>query len=190
MSLGIVSCICSQKIGITINRVNVAFTAMLLIYEGMIINQKLQWRYDSKWMFAGCLMIMIHCILLQHVFITMANNCYQDLLQLCIGSASMLYVWGYMAKRIEKTILGRILALIGKESLYVMALHIVGFFLCTSMFWHLGILSPDGPHGMYTYNIAGNWWQLAAYVIFGIIVPLMTIGIFRWIRNFVIVKFS
>lgn len=184
--MGVLSCILSQKLNITINRVNVAFTAILLIYEGFVINQKLKLKYNNKWMLTICVIIVIHSIIMQYVRITMAKNCYQDLFQLCIGSASVLYVWGYIAKKIENTFVGNVLALIGKESLYIMSLHIMGFFICSSLLWKLGILSIDSPHGMYTYNQTGNFWQLAIYVVFGITFPLVIVGIFRKLK----LKFS
>lgn len=37
----------------------------------------------------------------------------------------------YIGKRIEKYIVGKAIAYVGKESFYVMALHFVGFKLCT-----------------------------------------------------------
>lgn len=129
---------------------------------------------------------MIHIIVIQHVRIVMAKNCYQDLFQLCIGTASVLYVWGYIAKKIENSFIGNVLALIGKESLYIMSLHIIGFFICSSLFWKFGIISIDSPHGMYTYNQTGSYWQLAIYVVFGITFPLVILFIFRILK----LKFS
>lgn len=40
----------------------------------------------------------------------------------------MLY---YIGKHIEKNVVGKAIAYVGKESFYVMALHFVGFKLCT-----------------------------------------------------------
>ena len=156
---------------------------MLLIYIGMCINQYLKLKYDNGWIFAICLLLFIQCVVLQHVTIVMAKNSYQDLFQLCIGSCCAIYVLGYVARKIEKTYIGDFLSLMGRESLYLMALHILGFFICSSLLWKMDLISPDDKHGMYTYCREGHWGILFLYVLFGIFVPLAIIFVYRQIRR-------
>lgn len=47
----------------------------------------------------------------------------------------MLY---YIGKHIEKNVVGKAIAYVGKESFYVMALHFVGFKLCTLALQSIG----------------------------------------------------
>lgn len=186
--LAIVSCLLTQNYSITISRFSTAVTAMFLIWVGMFINKRLCWSYDNKWMFIGCLLIFTQCILLEKVRITMANNQYQDILQIVVGSSCLIYVWGYIAKRISNTLIGRFLAMVGRESLYVMALHILGFFICNSLLKTIGVYSSDSPHGLYTYNMDGNVCVLVLYILFGIGVPLLTICVFRKIIGLLVRK--
>lgn len=177
------SCVLTQNYGFTISRFSTAVTAMFLIWVGMIINKRLCWTYDNKWMFAGSLLIFIQCILLGKVHITMANNQYQDILQIVIGSSSLIYIWGYIGKRISKTLVGRFLALIGRESLYVMALHILGFFMCNSLLKSMSVFTSDSPHGLYTYDMNGNLLIFLFYMVFAIGVPLLIISGFRVVKG-------
>lgn len=186
--LAIASCVLTQNYGITISRFSTAVTAMFLIWVGMIINKRLCWTYDNKWMFLGSLLIFIQCILLGKVSVKMANNQYQDILQIVIGSSSLIYIWGYIGKRISKTFVGRFLALVGRESLYVMALHILGFFMCDSLLKSMDVFTSDSSHGLYTYKMNGNVLLFLLYMAFAIGVPLLVIKVFRLIMGMFYVR--
>ena len=186
MAIG--SCVLTQNYGITISRISIAVTAMFLIWIGMIINKRLCWSYDNKWMFVGCLFIFVQCILLGKVRITMANNQYQDILQIVVGSSCLIYVWGYIAKRISDSYIGRFLALVGRESLYVMALHIVGFFICNSLLKVFGVFSIHSPHGMYTFDLNGNICLFLLYMFFAVGVPLLIIKGIRMMKAKIFVR--
>lgn len=186
----IISCVLTQKFDFTISRVNITVTAMLLIYIGVYINQHIRLKFDNLVVFLICLLFFIQCVLLQHITIVLAKNCYQDLFQLCIGSCCAVYVLGYSAKKIENTLIGDFLSLLGRESLYLMALHIFGFFICSSVLWKVGLVSANGSHGMYTYCREGNWGVLFLYVLFGLFVPLTTVFVIRQIKKGVIYLLS
>lgn len=183
--LATASCICTQKYGIKIPRLSTAFSAMFLIWTGMIINQKFKWTFDNNWMLVICIIIFTQYVLLQKVTLKLANNRYQDMMQLSVGTCSLIYIWGYIAKRITKTFAGRVLSKLGRESFYLMALHIFGFFLCNSLLKNLGVFSELSPHGLYTYNMNGNFWVFILYLLFGILVPMLIISCFRSIKTFI-----
>ena len=178
----IISCILTQKFDITITRINIAITAMLLITIGMLLHQYLKLKYDNVWVFTICLLLFMQCVILQHVTIVMARNSYQDLFQLCIGSCCVVYVLGYIAKKIERTLVGFFLSWMGRESLYLMAFHILGFFVCSSILWKTGAIAPESGHGMYTYCTRDNWGVLVLYVFCGIFVPFIIMFVFRQTR--------
>ena len=48
-----------------------------------------------------------------------AKNEYQDLVFLTIGCSAAIIIWKYIAQIIQKSLIGRFLALMGKESLYL-----------------------------------------------------------------------
>ena len=163
-----VSCTMTQKCDVTISRFSAAATAMWLIWWGMIINRRWKWTFEKWWGLAIAVIVFLHCILLQRSGITMARNDYQDLVNLVVGSTSAIYIWGFIAKRIENLRVGRFLALMGRESLYLMAFHIIGLFVCNSLMLKLGIFAIGDEKGLYTYNMGNNWLLLLIYVLFAI----------------------
>lgn len=164
-----VSCTLTQKCNVTISRFSAAATAMWLIWWGMIINRRWKWTFEKWWGLAIAVILFLHCILLQKVGITLARNDYQDLINLVVGSTSAIYIWGFIAKRIENLHIGRFLALMGRESLYLMAFHIVGLFVCNSLMVKLGIFALGDEKGLYAYNMGDNWLLLLIYVLFAIV---------------------
>lgn len=179
LSMSIISCVLTQKYSFTISRFSVSLTAMWLIWMGMIVNQRLKWTYDNFWGFLISIVVFVMCFVLQHVRLTMATNQYQDLLHLCGGTLCYIYICCFIARKIEHTIVGNMLAIIGKESLYIMALHILGFFMCNSVLTMGGVFSADAHRGMYTFSIDENVALFLLYLLFGIGVPLVFAFCFR-----------
>ena len=182
----IASCVMTQIFSLTINRLNVSITAMALIYLGKKIYQDYQWTFDNTFYFIISCLIFVSVVFLQKEHITMARNKYQDILQLCVGGGTLLYIWGYIAKRIVSTWVGKLLALIGRESLYIMALHIVGFFICNSLMELLGVYQQGDPKGMYTYKMQGNILIFICYMVFAIGFSLTSINLFRRLKSIIL----
>ena len=89
-----------------------------------------------------------------------------------------------MSKRIiENSFIGKILALMGRESLYLMAFHIIGFFICNSIMVRLGFFSVIDTKGLYTFVMGNNGWFLLAYVISGVVSSFAIIYTFRSIKE-------
>ena len=130
-----ISCIMTQLFQFTINRINVTLTAMGLIYIGMGIYQKQKIRFNNPWLMIVSVLIFVgHVVLIHDNYnIALAKNQYPDGIILVIGSCCYLYIVGFISKKIEKTIVGNVVAYIGEKSLYIMALHITGFFICNSI---------------------------------------------------------
>ena len=177
------SCVLSQNFAITISRFSTSATAMFLIWWGMIINKKWQWKYDQGWACLLAFFIFGHCILRCKDEMVLAQNQYQSLPYLVVGCASAIYCWGYIGKKIEGRWIGRALALLGRESLYLMAFHIIGFFICNSLMVQWGIFTMDSPRGLYTFKLGDNGWLLLVYVAFGVIVPLAIMYVFRKLKS-------
>ena len=180
LSLMTVSCILTQVFQLTINRVNITMTAMGLIYAGMLINQKLKLKFNNPWiMIASVLTFAGSIVIHNNINVNLANNQYPDVITLVAVSCCFLYFVGFFAKTIENSILGNALAYIGRDSLYIMALHIMGLFACNSILLKCGVFSSTSSHGMYTYILNGNIWLLLIYTVFGVSVPLLIMFVFR-----------
>lgn len=186
--LAVSSCILTQRFNISISRFSTALTSMFLIWWGMIINQKWEWLYDNFWIFLIAFIVILHYIYLQNGIIVLAKNRYQDLGFLLLGSSAYIYFWGFLGKKIQKTMIGYFLSLMGRESLYLMAFHILGFFLCNSFLFSLGIFNPNDPKGMYTYVIGDNFLLLLIYLIFSIGVSFVLLYIWRLLIGFFSLK--
>lgn len=181
--LAAISCVLSQKYNITISRFSTALTAMFLIWWGMIINKKWQWKYNQWWVFIIAIIIFVHCVLMHKVRMVLAHNCYQDLPMLIVGSSAAIYIWGFIGRKIENNFIGKCLALMGRESLYLMAFHIIGFFICNSIMVRLGFFTVNDTKGLYTFDMGNNGWFLLAYVISGVVSSFAIIYAFRGVQG-------
>lgn len=106
--------------------------------------------------------------------VSLNGNEYKDILQLLVAAPAVLYIIMYIGKHIETNIVGKAVAYIGKDSFYVMALHFVGFKLCTLALQGIGYgvsLSDLTP------GVGGNMLLLFVYAFFGVGFPLF----FLWI---------
>ena len=130
LSMCMVAGILSNKYGLTIRRFSNTFTAMLLIYVGKIMYQKMKLSFDNGYLAIACGLIAfeVACML---GGVALNGNEYKDILQLLVAASAVLYIIMYIGKQIEANVVGKAIAYIGKESFYVMALHFVGFKLCT-----------------------------------------------------------
>lgn len=188
--LASVSCILSQIYGITFSRISTSITALALIWCGMIINQKWKWQYDSPWGVMIALTVFAHCIIMQKGHMVLAHNCYQDMVQLIAGSTAAIYIYGFGAKKIVHCAVGKFLAWMGRESLYLMAFHIIGFFICNSALEYLGVFSNTSPKGLYTHLIGDNYLLLCLYVMCGIAVPFILLYIWRITQEKVLTRIT
>lgn len=177
--IAIGSCVMTQKSGFTVNRISTAMSAMFLMWWGMILNRQIMKNFHGKWMFWLALIVFIHCVIMQRTELKLAKNEYQDLVFLTVGCSAAIIIWKYVAQIIQKTMIGRFIVLIGKESLYLMMFHILGFFMCNSLLEYLGVFSVDDKKGLYTYAMGDNWGLLSLYVFFGVTVPLGIMFIYR-----------
>lgn len=180
-----VSCVLSQRYGITVSRFSTSATAMFLIWWGMIVNQKLSWQYNKWWVLVIAILVFTHCVFMQRGVMSLAGNKYQDLILLTVGSTAAIYVWGFIGRKIENSFIGRFLALLGRESLYLMAFHIIGFFICNSLLVKVGVFTTGNEMG-YTYNIGNNFLLLLLYVSFAIGTSFVLLYGYRGVKKILI----
>ena len=172
--------IMSNKYGLTVRRFSNTFTAMLLIYTGKVMYQKMKLSFDNGFVTVVCTLIVfeVACML---GGVALNGNTYKDILQLIVAAPAVLYIIMYIGKHIEHLHVGKALAYIGNNSFYVMALHIVGFKLCTMTLNAIGFVG--GILGELTPNIGCNVLLLLLNVLFGVGFPLVFMWGFRKVKG-------
>lgn len=150
LGLTTVSGILSNKYGLTLRRFSNVFTAMILIQIGWLMNRKFCFKYDNLFIAVICAMIgfEVACML---GGVALNANEYKDITQLIIASPAILYCIMYMGKKIENTLIGKGLAKVGRESFYIMALHLAGMKICTMSLRAVNL-------GGYTRRINSKCW--------------------------------
>lgn len=176
----ILSGILSNKYDLTIRRFSNVFTAMLLINIGWIMNRKWKLNYDNGFLVIVCLMISFEVVCMLGGVSLNGNN-YADILQLIIVAPAILYCIMYLGKKIEHTAIGKGLAYIGYDSFYIMALHFVGFKICSII---VGRFNLGGVQTDLTPNVGNNLPLFVIYLLFGVCFPLLFMYLFRKIKKF------
>lgn len=175
----IISCQLTNIVGFTIPRVNNTITAMWLIYCGYLMMNVLKLKFDNNFAAVFCGLVVYHIATMQGGIVLNSNE-YTDVLSLTISAVAALYVIAYLSKKIENGAVGKALAWCGKESFYIMALHFVGFKLCTLL------LSVFGVNLQLSSLLAPadqNIWFTLLYLCFGVMFPLIFIVGFRWVKR-------
>lgn len=182
LAMCIVAGILSNKYGLTIRRFSNTFTAMLLIYVGKIMYQKMKLSFDNWYLaiICGLIAFEVACML---GGVALNGNEYKDILQLLVAAPAVLYIIMYIGKHIETNVAGKAIAYVGKESFYVMALHFVGFKLCTLALQGIGYRGASLSD--LTPGVGGNILLLFVYAFFGVGFPLVFMWGFRRVRTLI-----
>jgi hypothetical protein len=186
LALQTASCIFTNVYGLTIPRFSNAISVMLLLYIGQQLHGKLQVKFDNPYLLAAALLIVYESSLLTGS-VALNRNSFKDVLHLTVGSTAALYVICFVSKKLECCRIGKWLELCGRESFYIMGLHIVGFKLCTMMLMGIGIID-GGLEKTMTPDLNGNVILLVIYTICGMAIPLMFITVFRKVKSLIIHK--
>ena len=111
-------------------------------------------------------------------------NKFVDLQYPVVAGISSLYVVLYISRLVERCHFFLIvLSFIGRNSLYIMALHIVGLFFCTFFIDHVfDCNNYEIGYNMYTYDLGNNIPLAVLYLSFGLVFPLASISIFRYLK--------
>lgn len=182
----IASGIMTKKVGITISRVNVTFTAMFLIWVGKMVQQGFSVKYNHWGWFIVSILVIVQSILFMKVHQNLAWNEYPDLMVMVVGGWAAIYVLGFIGKKIQFNFIGKFIALMGRDSLYIMAFHILGFFICNSLLRHAGFFEIDAAKGTYTYCCGNRVVAVLCYIVFGVAVPLLIMWGWRKVKRIII----
>lgn len=181
--LAVISIVLTNYYGVTISRVSNSITMMLPIYLGYYLFNVHDVKFNNGWICCILMILYLHSVLLENVELSVPKNIYQDLFQLVLQGLTSLYVVLYISRLIEKFWLGGILCHIGKKSLYIMALHIIGLFIVNSLLECAGIKAVGDARGMYTYLCEGNIFIFSLYVIVGLGFPLLLVYIWDVLKK-------
>lgn len=136
VALCVVSCLLTHCKEIhTPGRIMSAISSMVLIYMGHLYWKSTKNHFASTSLFFLCLFINIgitYTIGCNPYFMALISNVYNDPLTLIVGGLSGTYIVCYLGRLLESTKIGRALAVCGKESFYLMAMHMF-FFRCLGL---------------------------------------------------------
>ena len=179
-----VSCVVTNVYGITIPRFSNAISVMLLLYIGQQLHGRLKVKFDNPYLFAAAVLIVYESSLLIGT-IGMNHNGYKDVLQLTVGCTAALYAVCFISKKLVKLRIGKVLEVCGRESFYIMGLHIVGFKLCTMLLMALGVVD-GGLEYLMTPKLGNNIILLIVYTLCGLFFPVAFIYGLRKLKSFIL----
>lgn len=182
LTMCMIAGILSNKYGLTIRRFSNTFTAMLLICVGKIMYQKIKLSFNNGYLAIVCGLVAfeVACML---GGVALNGNEYKDILQLIVAAPAVLYIIMYIGKHIETNVVGKVIAYVGKESFYVMALHFVGFKICTLALQSIGYRGASLSD--LTPGVGGNIFLLLLYAFFGVGFPLLFMWGFRRVKTLI-----
>ncbi len=136
ISLCVISCLVAHCEYIhSPKRIMSSISSMILVYLGHLYWKYSKKHFSSRAIFFLSLFVNIgitYTIGLKQGFMSLISNQYNDPLTLIVGGLSGTYMVCYLGRLLEKTKIGKVLAICGKESFYLMAMHIL-FFRCLGL---------------------------------------------------------
>lgn len=174
--------------GINIPRISNALTIIFFIYGGLMIKQRFKSGFDNWGLLIVSLLLYMSCVFQPHEHMSFPVNRFPDLILPFVLSVAAVYGVLYLSKFIERTkLISKVLCYIGENSLYIMALHIFGFFICTKLLNQIG--TGEGlimAKTLYTYDVGSNIWLTLTYLLFGIVFPLLALYCYKQAKRTII----
>lgn len=174
--------------GFKIPRISNALTIIFFIYGGMLVKQRFKCGFDNWGLMVVSILLYVSCIILPHEHMSFPVNRFPDLILPFVLSVVALYAILFLSRYIERTrFASRVLSYIGENSLYIMALHIIGFFICTKLLNLIGAgkgLSMAST--LYTYDVGSNILLAITYLVFGITFPLLALYCYKKVKRSII----
>ncbi len=100
LAMCIIAGILSNKYDMTIRRFSNTFTAMLLIYIGKVMYQRMRLSFDNGYMAIACALVAFEVASMLGG-VSLNGNEYNDILQLIVAAPAVLYIIMYIGKHIE-----------------------------------------------------------------------------------------
>lgn len=171
----VLSCTMTKLYDVTIPRFSNMIVAVWLLYIGMLLVQKRKVEFNNKYVALISVVIAYHAATTQGG-VNFAANLFSEVVSLTANSVACLYLICFISKRIEGSLVGKILSKAGEDSFYIMCLHFFGFKVFSLILLGAGMsvdLADLCPH------TGCNILLLFGYLFFGVIIPLAFIAIYR-----------
>ena len=171
--LATISGIATNVFGIILPKCSNVFTGLLLIYIGKISYRLLSgggiYSFENK----SILFLSVIIFYQYNLFdggMALNSNRFHDMVHLVVCSWSAMYILAFIGKKIQRGSAGKLIAYIGKESFWIMGLHMVGFHIFTTI---LNLCGMEFEHHFTTPIIGINVYLLIGYLLFGVTIPLI-----------------
>ncbi len=177
---GILSSLMTEVLGFTIPRFNNVFTSAWLIYVGMVLIQRFKVSFENKYVFLMSIMVFYSYAVL-HGEIHLNHNDFGDIGTLTLSACAALYIVAFVSKKLSGGV-AKVLAWIGRDSFYIMALHFIAFKVLSLIINVFGISANpallEAP--------ASNLLLYFYYFIGGVFLPLLFIHLWRKVRSLIL----
>lgn len=160
-------------------------TAAWLIYVGMQLVQRYKVRFDS-WFVFGISLIAFYSFAVLRGNVYLNLNDFDDIISLTASSLSALYVVCFISKRC-KGWFAKVMAWIGRDSFYIMGLHLLTFKLGSLA---MNVLCGTSLNCAELTAPAHNLLLYIYYAVVGVVMPLAIIWLWRRVRVFVFSSMS
>ena len=166
----VLSNICTSVGGITILKANNTITALGLIFVGQQMFQRGYCNFVNMYTFLMALFILWNFSVLDSN-IRLDQNIYSSVGQLLCITVSAFFTFAFIAKNIENSILGSFFSYIGRNSFSIMALHFIGFKICSTLLtWLTG---REFATYVETTPVLDSFMYVPIYLVFGIYCPIL-----------------
>lgn len=169
----------------TIPRFNNVFTAAWLIYVGQQLVQRFKVKFDCWFMLAMSVMTFYSFAVLRGA-VRLNHNVFDDVVSLTASTLSALYIVAFLSKKCKGWLAG-MMAMIGRDSFYIMGLHFFVFKICSLLLnlligtqQNVAVLNPE----------VTNIFLYVYYAIGGVFIPLVFMRLWRRIINKVLIWIS
>lgn len=181
--MAVLSCIFTNVMDVTIPRCNNVFTALWLLYVGMLINQRYKVEYDNAIIVVVCAVLAYHLMIINPGSVALNSNKYHDVVTLTVSSVACLYMICFVSKKIQLLSIGRLLGFIGQESFYVMGLQFIGFKVCTLL---INMMGGSANLAQLKAHAGSSLLLLLMYLLFGVFIPIVIVAFVRYMKSMVL----
>ena len=164
----------------TIPRFNNVFTAAWLIYVGQQVVQRFKVRFDNRFALIMSV-IAFYSFAVLRGSVRLNHNAFDDLVSLTVSTLSALYIVAFWSKKC-KGLFAKVMAVVGKDSFYIMGLHFLAFKICSLLLnevagtkQDVAVLNPQPPNMLY----------YVYYAVGGVFLPIVFMWGWRRLKNII-----
>lgn len=159
--------------GIYVPRGNASLYAIWLLYLGYQMRNRFNLQFRNIWLLAISL-IIVYCVAIEAEM--GGYDCSVDAVPFTVNTLAATYVTCYIARILDNRRIGKAIAFCGRNSFYIMALHLFCFKLGTLLLSLFGIersLSAERAPA------DGSFLLFCFYLVVGVVFPLLLVCCFR-----------